>query len=224
MIYRMRCLAILLLTIAGLAFASDPGGWPQWRGPNWNGIANGDAPLHWSDTEHIKWKAEIPGRGHSSPVIWGDKIFVTTSVPTGVVPPASNESGRGGRGGGSRGPQPEQKLMLLALDRKTGKQLWEQVAKVATPHEGYHPTYGSFASNSPVTDGKHVVAFFGSRGVYCYDMDGKKIWERDFGIQLRMRLAFGEGAWPVIEGSTLLLLFDHEDDSFLVALDVATGK
>jgi outer membrane protein assembly factor BamB len=114
--------------------------------------------------------------------------------------------------------------MLLAFDRKTGKLLWQQVAKVATPHEGYHPTYGSFASNSPVTDGKHVVAFFGSRGVYCYDLDGKKIWEKDFGIQLKMRLTFGEGAWPAIEGSKLLLLFDHEGDSFLVALAVATGK
>ena len=95
--------------------------------------------------------------------------------------------------------------MLMAFDRKTGKLLWEQVAKIATPHEGYHPTYGSFASNSPVTDGKRVVAFFGSRGVYCYDLDGHKIWEKDFGIQLRMFNSFGEGAWPAIEGSKLLL-------------------
>ena len=114
--------------------------------------------------------------------------------------------------------------MLMALDRKTGKLLWQQVAKIATPHEGYHPTYGSFASNSPVTDGKYVVAFFGSRGVYCYDLDGKKIWEKDFGIQLKMFMTFGEGAWPFIEGSKLLLLFDNEVDSFLVALDLATGK
>src|SRR5271170_8114602 len=90
MIYRMRCLAALLSLTAGLAFASDPGGWPQWRGPHWNGIANGDAPLSWSDTEHIKWKAEIPGRGHSSPVVWGDRIFVTTSVATGN--PAASSS------------------------------------------------------------------------------------------------------------------------------------
>jgi outer membrane protein assembly factor BamB len=112
----------------------------------------------------------------------------------------------------------------MALDRKTGKLLWQQVAKVATPHEGYHPTYGSFASNSPVTDGKHVVAFFGSRGVYCYDMDGKKLWEKDFALPLKMFMTFGEGAWPVIEGSKLLLLFDHEGESFLTALDVSTGK
>jgi outer membrane protein assembly factor BamB len=224
----MRKPLLLLLTLLMLASAADgPGDWPCWRGPDNDGMARGDAPLHWSDTEHIKWKAEIPGRGHSSPVIWGDKVFLTTAVPTGVVPPAANEpapSGRGGRGFGSRSPQPEQKLLLMALDRKTGKLLWQQVAKVATPHEGYHPTYGSFASNTPVTDGKSVVAFFGSRGVYCYDLDGKKIWEKDFGIQLKMFNTFGEGAWPFIEGSKLLLLFDNEVDSFLVALDLASGK
>src|SRR5271155_3207349 len=117
----MRSLFSLVLVVAGIASASDAGDWAQGRGPDWNGIARGDAPLHWSDTENVKWKAEIPGRGHSSPVIWGDRIFVTTAVPTGVVPPAAPDAappppGRGGRGFGSRGPQPEQKLMLMCLD------------------------------------------------------------------------------------------------------------
>jgi outer membrane protein assembly factor BamB len=165
-------------------------------------MARGNAPLRWSDTEGVKWKAGIPGRGHSSPVVWGDKIFVTTAVPTGN----------------------EYKFMLLCLDRKTGTVLWEKVARVARPHEGHHPQYGSYASNSPVTDGKHVIAFFGSRGVYCYDLDGNKIWEKDFGIQLKMFNGFGEGAWPTLEGNTLLLLFDHEGASFLVALEKATGR
>ncbi len=219
---RISSLALSLALLVPVFSADGPGDWPRWRGPDNDGMARGDAPLHWSDTEHLKWKAEIPGRGHSSPVIWGDRIFVTTAVPTDA---ASTSAGRGRNGfGNNRGPQPEQKLILMALDRNTGKLLWQQVAKVATPHEGYHPTYGSFASNSPVTDGKHVVAFFGSRGVYCYDLDGRKIWEKDFGIQLKMFMTFGEGAWPIIEGSKLLLLFDNEVDSFLVALDVATGK
>jgi outer membrane protein assembly factor BamB len=218
-------LAVLLLTLPGwVAIASDAGDWPQWRGPDWNGIARGDAPLRWSDHEHVKWKAEIPGRGHSSPVVWGDKIFVTTSVPTGTAAPPAEPAGNRRFGFGSRGPQPEQKLILMCLDRKTGRLLWERVAKVATPHEGYHPQYGSFASNSPVTDGKHVIAFFGSRGVYCYDLDGNKIWEKDFGLQLRMFNGFGEGSWPTLDGNTLLLLFDHEGDSFLAALDKSTGR
>jgi outer membrane protein assembly factor BamB len=222
-----RTILSIALLCSMMALASDPDGWPQWRGPDWNGIARGDAPLNWSDTEHIKWKAEIPGRGHSSPVVWGDRIFVTTSVPTAApAPPAADAAPQGRRGGfgGSRGPQTEQKLVLMCLDRKTGKLLWEREAKVATPHEGYHPQYGSFASNSPVTDGKYVIAFFGSRGVYCYDMDGKKVWEKDFGVQLRMFNNFGEGAWPTLDGNTLLLLFDHEGESFLVALDKSTGK
>ncbi|HLX42326.1 MAG TPA: PQQ-binding-like beta-propeller repeat protein [Bryobacteraceae bacterium] len=218
-------LAVLLFTLPGwVAMASDAGDWPQWRGPDWNGIARGDAPLHWSDREHIKWKAEISGRGFSSPVVWGDKIFVTTSVPTPTGQTEAEPAGSRRFGFGSRGPQPEQKFVLMCLDRKTGKLLWERVAKVATPHEGYHPQYGSFASNSPVTDGKHVIAFFGSRGVYCYDLDGKKIWEKDFGLQLRMFNGFGEGSWPTLEGNTLLLLFDHEGESFLAALDKSTGR
>src|SRR5882724_4991027 len=179
---------------AGLVFAAGAGDWPSWRGPENNGMARGDAPLHCSDGEHIKWKAEIPGRGHSSPVVWGDRIFVTTAVPVAApAPPPDVPSQGGGRGRGRGGPGGggslvEHRLMLLCLDRKTGKTLWERVAKVAVPHEGYHPQYGSFASNSPVTDGKHVIAWFGSRGVYCYDLDGNKIWEKNFGIALKIRL------------------------------------
>src|SRR5271169_5340230 len=227
----MRLALLLVVAFQGAAvigangIAGDAGDWPQWRGPSWNGIARGEAPLRWSDTDHIKWRSDIPGRGHSSPVIWGDRIFVTTSVPTREAATAAQPGMSGRRGGfGSRGPQPEQKLILMCLDRKTGKLLWERVAKVATPHEGYHPQYGSFASNSPVTDGKHVIAFFGSGGVYCYDLEGNKIWEKDFGLQLRMFNGFGEGSWPTLEGNTLLLLFDHEGDSFLVAMDKSTGR
>ena len=103
---------LLSLTLLVPVFSADgPGDWPRWRGPDNDGMARGDAPLRWSDAEHIKWKAEIPGRGHSSPVIWGDRIFITTAVPTAL---GTAPSGRGGWGGGSRGPQPEQKLILMA--------------------------------------------------------------------------------------------------------------
>ena len=125
---------------------------------------------------------------------------------------------------GGRGEQPEQKLLLLCLDRKSGKILWERVATTAKPHEGYHRKYGSFASNSPVTDGKVVVAFFGSRGVFAYDLNGKPLWNKDLQIQMKMRNAFGEGTAPVIDGNALLLNFDHEADGFLTALDKNTGK
>jgi outer membrane protein assembly factor BamB len=113
--------------------------------------------------------------------------------------------------------------MLIAYDRKTGKELWEKVATVATPHEGVHPRYGSFASNSPVTDGKHVIAFFGSRGVYCYTLNGELVWKKDL-MPLHMNNSFGEGAWPALDGNKLVLVLDQMGESFLRALDKSTGK
>jgi outer membrane protein assembly factor BamB len=221
---------ILAFFAGGCALAADaPDAWPWWRGPEFNGVARGDAPLTWSDQDHIAWKAQVPGKGHSSPVIWGDRIFLTTAVPTGNAPaaapanPAPASGRRGGYGGGG-GPQAEQKLMVLAFDRKTGKPLWEKVATVATPHEGFHSQYGSFASPSVLVDSKHAIAFFGSRGVYCYMHDGQPVWQKDFGIKLRMLMAFGEGSSPALDGDKLVILFDHEGDSFLVALDKNTGR
>ena len=113
--------------------------------------------------------------------------------------------------------------MLLCYDRKTGKLLWEKVARVATPHEGYHPRYGSYASNSPVTDGKHVIAFFGSHGVYCYTLDGQLVWEKEL-TPLHMNYNFGEGAWPAMDGNKVVLVLDQMGDSSLLALDKSTGK
>jgi outer membrane protein assembly factor BamB len=113
---------------------------------------------------------------------------------------------------------------VLCLDRKSGKILWQRTARLTTPHEGYHRAYGSFASNSPVTDGKFIYASFGSRGVYCYDFNGKLIWEKDVGVQMKMRLAFGEGTAPLLVGNRLFLVFDQEAGSFIVALDKRNGK
>lgn len=242
------CLGLLLAAASALVVAQsqDQAHWPQWRGPFFNGMARGDAPTVWSDTNNIKWKVEIPGRGHSTPVIWGDKIFITTATPTGkpaaavaakdAAPPAPAPTGaqpataggapqRPRRGpGGDSSPQAEQKFDVLCLDRKTGKLLWQRTAKVAVPHEGYHRAYGSFASNSPVTDGKYLYVSFGSRGIYCYDFNGKLIWEKDLNVQMRMRLGFGEGTAPLLIGDRLVLVFDHEAGSFIVALDKRNGK
>jgi outer membrane protein assembly factor BamB len=202
--------------------------WPHWRGPAGNGVAPGAAPTTWSDTTNVAWKTEIPGRGHSSPVIWGDRIFVTTAVPTGktATPPAPEGGGRGGRrgGDGGAGANQEHTFEVLAFDRLSGKQLWRQVATTAVPHEGYHQMYGSFASNSPVTDGQRVYASFGSRGLYVYDLNGKPVWQKDFGLQMRMFNGFGEGVGPVLDDGRLIMLFDHEDEGFVVMLDGATGK
>ena len=215
---------LLTLTFSVLVHAQTSAHWPQWRGPFFNGMARGDAPTVWNDTTNIKWKTEIPGRGHSTPTIWGDRVFITTAIPVGTPAPAPTPT-EPAQGNQRRAAAPvEQRFEVLALDRKTGKILWQRTAKTATPHEGYHRAYGSFASNSPVTDGRYVYASFGSRGIYCYDFNGKLIWEKDPGVQMKMRLAFGEGSAPLFVGNRLFLVFDHEAESFIVALDKRNGQ
>jgi outer membrane protein assembly factor BamB len=222
-------LAILscLLTCAAAFGDNNPAHWPEWRGPSVNGVARTDAPITFDDTKNIKWKTEIQGRGFSTPIIWGDKMFLTTAIPIGKVAPATadNQSPQRGRGpGGGAGPLVEHKFDLICVDRKTGKIIWQKTAKLATPHEGYHHMYGSFASNSPITDGKFVYVSFGSRGVFCFDMNGRLIWERDLGVKMKMRLQFGEGAAPAIDQERIILNYDQEENSFIVALDKRTGK
>ena len=251
---KKTALALVVSLILGsslLIHAQNAAHWPQWRGPSFNGMARGDAPTTWSDTKNIKWKTEIPGRGHSTPVIWGDRIFLTTAIK--VTKPAASPASTTNRNhtqgcgvpeaapqeinrlpGGQRGGQAaqrgqadelvEHRFNVIALDRKSGKILWQRTATTATPHEGFHRRYGSFASNSPVTDGKYVYASFGSRGIYAYDFNGKLIWKKDPGVQMKMRLAFGEGAAPLLVDNRLFLVFDHEAGSFILALDKQTGK
>jgi outer membrane protein assembly factor BamB len=237
----LTCLLFLTLTIT-ISVSSDTATehWPQWRGPFHNGMARTGAPVEFGETKNTKWKIEIPGRGFSTPIILGDRIFLTTAVPTGnkaaqpepASPPAEGQGDgrrRGGPGGGA-GANEEHKFIVMCLDRKTGKTLWERVARTTIPHEGYHRQYGSFASNSPITDGKFIYASFGSRGIYCYDLNGKPVWEKDLGVKMQMRLQFGEGTAPALSGNHLILTFDQgvdpekENDSFIVALDKRDGK
>ena len=226
--YKRRLAVFVCLMVPIAAADNDPAHWPQWRGPYRNGIARTAAPVEWSATKNLAWKAEIPGRGHSSPVIWGDRIFLTTAVPIGraeepgSAPAAQPQSRRGGPGGGT-GALVEHRFLVYCLDRNTGKIVWEREARVAKPHEGYHFKYGSFASNSPVTDGKLVYAFFGSRGLFAYDFDGKLVWKRDM-APMRMKLSFGEGTAPVLDGERLILSLDQEENSEIVVMDKRTGK
>ena len=210
--------ALLALTLAAATIRAAE--WPQWRGPFNTGMAAGDAPLSWDDSRNIRWKLEIPGRGHSTPVVAGELLFLTTAVPTGTVnrPPARSRAGGGANDGA------EHRFEVIAVHRRTGTIAWRRTATVATPHEGYHGVYGSFASNSPVTDGSRVFAFFGSRGLYAYDVDGVLLWKKDFGVRMRMDMAFGEGTPLTLHDNRLLLHFDHLDTGFLVMLDPQTGR
>lgn len=226
---RLILLSVVVVGSATLTAQRDgraDAGWPHWRGPSHTGVAPGAAPTQWSDTTNVAWKVAIPGRGHSSPIVWGDRVFVTTAVPTDrpIAAPAEPTGGRGRRGTGGGEGVGEHRFEVLAFDRASGKVAWRQTPVTATPHEGYHQQYGSFASNSPTTDGERVYASFGSRGVYAYTMDGRPVWQKDFGLQMRMFQAFGEGVGPVLDAGNLILLFDHEGDGFLTMLDAATGK
>ena len=222
--------AALLIVSLNIAWViSDVGpydvNWRQWRGRHGTGLASGTAPLRWSDSDNVKWKVEIPGRGHSSPIIWGDQIFLTTAIPISSEAATSADSSEQPqrRGSGGAGPLVEHRFEVISIDRRTGDVRWRRTATVDTPHEGFHRMYGSFASNSPVTDGQRLYAFFGSRGIYCYDLDGNLLWEKDLEVRMQMRLQFGEGVAPVVAGDSLILNFDHEGDSFLVVLDKLNG-
>jgi outer membrane protein assembly factor BamB len=191
--------------------------WPQWRGPYATGVSKtADPPVEWSETKNIRWKVEIPGRGSGTPVIWGDKVFVLSAVPVGVDTAASHQA----RGGTQ--PRLPHKFVVMALDRKTGKVIWERTAREHTPHEGSHPQWGTYASSSAMTDGQHVYAYFDSFGLYAYDMDGKPLWEKDLGDK-KMRMEFGEGQTPVLHGSRIVVQWDHQGQSFIAALDKLTG-
>jgi outer membrane protein assembly factor BamB len=217
----LTCALVSLLSLAAARQSDEDAGWMQWRGPFGTGVAATDAPLQWSDTENVTWKVAIPGRGHSTPVVVGDRLFLTTAVPTGrSAAPASRPRGSGG--GAAAGL--EHRFEVLAIDRGTGRTIWQRTAAIATPHEGYHRTYGSFASNSPVTDGERLYAFFGSRGLYTYSLDGTLLWQKDFGVEMRMDQAFGEGTAPTLHDGRLILHFDHLDGGFLTMLDPETGR
>lgn len=229
----MKSLRISVLATAVLVAAhcaadqGNPAQWGHWRGPSGNGVApEATPPTRWSNTENVRWKVPIPGLGSGSPVIWEDRVFVTTAVDTEASSAAEAPRGRRGRGfgfGGGEAALNTHRFEVHCYDRNTGKQLWKQIAIEAKPHEGTHQTNG-FASASPCTDGEHVYANFGSRGLYCYTLDGEPVWNRQDLGEMRMRNGFGEGSSPTIAGDKLIVPWDHEGASFLYAFDKRTGE
>lgn len=210
---------------AGVCAQGESAGdyWPAWRGPEATGVAvKGNPPVTWSETENVKWKVELPGEGASSPIVWGDKIFFHTAIETDKKGAAAPSEGQDRPFHGGETPTNIYKFDLVCLDRNTGKLLWQKTVREEMPHEGHHPTHG-FSSYSPVTDGTHVWAYFGSRGLHCYDMDGNHKWSVDLG-KMEKRMMFGEGSSPALVGDTVVVVADHEGDSFIIAVDKETGK
>ena len=216
-------IAIMLATVGMHASlpADELGNWPRWRGPIGTGVApQAKPPLEWSATENVRWKTVLPGRGHSTPIVWGERVFVTTAIPVGEkLPPKMS-----GRPGEHDNLPIDSKFQfaVLAIDRGTGQVLWQQVVREAIPLEAGHYT-GSLASASPVTDGERLYAHFGSHGLYCLDFDGKLLWQADFG-RMHSKHGHGEGASPCLSGNSVIINWDHEEGSFLVCLDKTTGR
>jgi len=213
------------LAVAGIALKA--GNWPQWRGPGANGISpETKVPVEWSPEKNVAWKTPIPGRGRSSPVVWGDRIFVTTDIEAGKAegnpPPKHMMNGTPFRHPDSMGADVRHQLVLLCLDRKTGKVLWQKVAYEGPVADERHKA-GSYAAPTPVTDGKAVYAYFGAEGFYAYDMGGKPLWKFDPGKILT--IGMGPGTSPVLVGELLILQCDSSDDkSKLLAINRKNGE
>jgi len=203
--------------------------WAQWRGPQGSGVSTEKGlPIEWSETKNVQWKTEIPGRGHSSPIIWGKKIFLTTSIEGPVVPGAKAVThirrGVEYRHPDSVGGDHSYTIKVLCLDRESGKILWERTAYEGIVYDDRHRK-NTFASATPVCDGKYLWALFDAEGVYCYDVDGKPVWKTSLGKFAKMGM--GNGMSPVLFENLVILQCDQEDGgpgSFIAALDKLTGK
>lgn len=222
--HRFPCLMTLLIVLAinvGRCVAEGDSDWPQWRGPLGTGVApNSDPPIEWSESKNIRWKVAVSGKGHSSPVIWGRHIFLTTAIPEGDPLPPRKSTAPGTHDGVP--VTHRHRFVVLAVDRTTGKILWQKTVHQKVPHEGGHYT-GSLASNSVVTDGQHVYAFFGSHGLYCLDLNGEVKWQRQLGEMLTKH-GHGESASPVLYGDNVFINWDHDGPCYVAAFDKRTGN
>jgi len=201
--------------------------WGNWRGPLHTGEApHADPPTRWSETENVRWKVPIAGRGLASPVVWGDRVFVMTAVAADAKAYDASRARAAEKLERQEWPPSvdpvAQQFRLIAISRADGRVLWDRLAREVVPHES-HYIDSSWASGSPVTDGRRVIAHFGSYGTYAYDLDGNPLWSVDLG-DMTTRNGFGEGSSPALHGDTVVINWDHEGDSFVVALDAATGK
>lgn len=211
---------LVMLSVAGTSVCGQDN-WPQFRGPAARGVSSHNGlPDLWSETENVAWKTDIPGRGWSSPIVWGDRVFLTTVINTG----SSEEPKKGLYFGGDRPQVPDaaHQWKVLCLDLKSGSILWEKQVHEGKPETPIH-LKSSYASETPVTDGERVYCYFGNVGVFCLDLDGKELWQRKIAPQ-KMRLGWGTASSPVVHDGRLYLVNDNEEGSYLLALDAKTGE
>lgn len=201
--------ALAASLFAAFATTQDGAAWSAWRGSDGTGVAAGSPPLKWGEEQNVRWKVELPGLGISTPVSWGDRLYMTTAV-------------KGVKADGSKAAWNSYDFRVLCVDRADGSIVWSKTINHVVPHAKIHPT-NSQASNSPVTDGERIYAHFGSRGLYCLDMNGDVLWSKDFG-EMKLKEEFGGGASPALAGKALIVNWDHDGESFIYALNKKTGK
>jgi outer membrane protein assembly factor BamB len=216
-----------ILTVVPAQAADAPSGWPSWRGPLGTGVSpDGDPPLEWSEERNVRFKVEIDGDGLASPVVSGDSIFVLSSQA--LDPEAYAHSKQAATESSERREWPPkvapvaERFLVTAFSRVDGSVLWQRTASEHVPHESHYPDT-SWACGSPVTDGERVYAHFGSNGTYAFSLEGELLWDVDLG-DMTTRNGFGEGTTPALAGGALIINWDHEGDSFIVALDKRTGE
>ena len=212
---------LAILAFLATSPASAETNWPQFRGPGSKGVATGDGlPDRWSATENVAWKTDLPGRGWSSPIVWGNRVFLTTVVNSGT----SEEPKKGLYFGGNRPTPPDSvhQWKVLCLDLETGHVVWERQVHEGQPQSAIH-LKNSFASETPVTDGKHVYCYFGNIGIFCFDLDGNEVWRKKLEPH-QTRFGWGTAASPVLHGDRLYVVNDNDEDSYLLALEKQTGR
>ena len=198
--------------------------WSKWRGPLNTGVsASAAPPVTWSETDNIKWKVPIDGNGTSTPIIWDERVFVLTAIKTqekdSSIPDPKDQPKTNFFD--IKRPNAVHEFVVICLDRNTGKEVWRKVATKKIPHEGAHND-NDFASASPTTDGQHLYCWFGSAGLFCYSLDGRKLWERDLG-EAKIGSSLGEGCSPVLYDGKLVIVRDHAGQSTIHVLDAKTG-
>jgi outer membrane protein assembly factor BamB len=222
-IMALHKLVWIVAVLAGVALFSTvraADNWPKFRGPDGTSVSeNENLPDEWSATENIEWQVEVPGRGWSSPIVWGNRIFLTTAVNAGETPEA--KKGLYFRGEQHEPPDSVHAWKILCLDLESGKLLWEKTAHEGKPATTLH-IKNSYASETPVTDGRRVYAYFGNVGVFCYDLEGNLVWSKRLEPHAT-RSGWGPAASPALFGNKLYIVNDNDESSYLLALDAKTG-
>jgi outer membrane protein assembly factor BamB len=215
----------ILLCMALVQSALLAKNWPQFRGAKSNCLPEvNNLPTEW-DSTNIAWKVKIPGKGWSSPILWQDKVFVSTAVFVKEIEVEKKKTLSQPRPGQRRSDDPPLAVYrweLYCLDLSSGKELWKRVANTGRPTINIHAK-STYASETPMTDGERVYVYFGMLGLFCYDFSGNLIWKKDLGAY-QMKKNWGTGTSPLIAGKTIYLQIDNEENSFLVALDTKTGS